>query len=137
MTGKPYPRITSAFNGPPTVASMGDSGLLQSTTVKRLKPGAPGTKRLLERYGSALVCVRYRLDGESGRRFTTIEIAVEERPAPANRDVWVRVGYEETELRLKIKKAGGTWDKDHKLWRLPAKSAKALQLQNRIVENFQ
>jgi hypothetical protein len=36
-------------------------------------------------YGDKLVCVRYRYDTESGRRFKTIEIIVEEKEwAPRN-----------------------------------------------------
>ena len=27
---------------------------------KKLKPGQPGTKKLVEEYGSRLLCVRYR-----------------------------------------------------------------------------
>lgn len=51
-----------------------------SRVSKKLMPGQPGTKRLSALYGDALVCVRYRQDRASGRRFTTIEIVVD--PAP-------------------------------------------------------
>ncbi len=43
-----------------------------------LKPGQKGTKRLQDRYGDRLVCVRYRYDEESGKRFKTVELIVEE-----------------------------------------------------------
>jgi len=33
-------------------------------TWARLKPGQNGTKKIVEKYGDALVCVRYRYDSE-------------------------------------------------------------------------
>ncbi len=46
---------------------------------RKIKPGLPGTKKWVARYGSDLVCVRYKYDPEQGKRFTTIEIIVEEK----------------------------------------------------------
>lgn len=46
--------------------------------LKRLRPGANGTKRLHREYGKLLVCVRYRLDSERGKRVKTIELVVDE-----------------------------------------------------------
>jgi len=37
-------------------------------THTSLKPGQKGTKRLMEQYGKALLCVRYRLDTTRGIR---------------------------------------------------------------------
>ena len=45
-----------------------------------LKPGQRGTKPLVERYGDALLYVRYRYDPERGVRLKTVEIVVEEKP---------------------------------------------------------
>jgi len=42
-----------------------------------LKPGPKGTKRLLEKYGDALVCVRFRCDAESQQRLKTIKLIVD------------------------------------------------------------
>jgi hypothetical protein len=44
-----------------------------------LPPGANGTKKLVERYGSRLVCVRYRCDEVRGVRIKTVEL-IEEVP---------------------------------------------------------
>lgn len=80
--------------------------------VKKLAPGAPGTRRLLQRYGSTLVCVRYReVEAPDGanRRQTTIELVIDERPTKP-RDAWLRIAYGETELRRAVRQAGGTWD---------------------------
>jgi hypothetical protein len=43
-----------------------------------LMPGANGTKKLVERYGNRLVCVRYRYDPQGRRRLTTVELIEEE-----------------------------------------------------------
>lgn len=140
MPDQPYSRFPAGLavtSLAPPRATEADPALLRSTTAKRLKPGSPGTRRLLERYGKALLCVRYRIDPSSGRRFTTVELVIEERrglPAPM---VWVRVGYGETDLRQRIKEAGGTWDGKRKLWSLSGQAAKALKLQKRIVKDIQ
>ena len=90
-----------------------------------LKPSQPGTKSLLARYGERLVCVRYRYDAESGKRFKTAELIVAEadwRPANTrlteNAIVSVRVRWDETELRRRVKLAGGRWDPVGRVWRL-------------------
>ncbi len=45
-----------------------------------LKPGEDGTTRLVEQYGTALLCVRYRFDEVRGVKLKTVEIIVDERP---------------------------------------------------------
>lgn len=102
---------------------------------KKLAPGAPGTRRLLERYGAALVCVRYRevgmADGQS-RRLTTVELVVDERKVSPV-EVWLRIEYSETGLRQAVKQAGGVWDGKRRLWRIQASAAKKLGLADRAV----
>ncbi|HEX8987120.1 MAG TPA: hypothetical protein VF816_04105 [Rhodocyclaceae bacterium] len=101
--------------------------------VKKLQPGAPGTKRLAERFGSRLLCVRYRIDEQTQRRYTTVELLVDEAPCrPQSGDVLVRVAFEEAELRRRVKEAGGMWQQTEKLWRLPHAKAKQLGLLERI-----
>jgi len=104
-----------------------------TATIKRLLPGAPGTKRLVERFGDALVCVRYRLDPQLNRRLTTVELLVEERPNKQEKTAWIRVAYGETELRQQVKEAGGEWHPEHKLWRLPLKAVRKMKLEMRVV----
>jgi hypothetical protein len=48
------------------------------TTKATLKPGQKGTKRLTDKYGERLVCVRYKYDATSKKRFTTVELIEEE-----------------------------------------------------------
>jgi hypothetical protein len=89
-----------------------------------LKPGQKGTRRLVEKYGKSLLCVRYRYDEIRGVRLKTVEIVVEEKafkPSFRYRDedvVPVIVAYTEKALRDKLKAAGGRWDPEEKLWRV-------------------
>lgn len=107
----------------------------RATVIKKLAPGAPGTRSHLVRHGADLVCVRYREYTDAAgatRRLTTVELVVDDRPA-ARREALVHVAYRETELRGRVKQAGGVWDQTRKLWRVPATAVKALGLEDRIV----
>jgi len=44
-----------------------------------LSPGQKGTKQLTAKYGSKLVCVRYRYDSARMKRFKTVELIVDEQ----------------------------------------------------------
>lgn len=88
-----------------------------------LKPGQRGTKRLLERYGEDLVCVRFRYDAELQQRLKTVELVVErtEWTPPAPRyplDSLVPLQIEAADLRKRTmaKAAGGKWNPDVHLW---------------------
>lgn len=103
----------------------------------KLKPGQKGTLKLVELYGSRLVCVRYRYDKQCRKRFKTVELIVEESPwspPPIKPDklVGVRVELNETELQRKAKLAGGKWFPQHKVWQLRYDQAVALGLEARI-----
>jgi hypothetical protein len=43
-----------------------------------LAPGQNGTKKLARRFGERLICVRYRYDEVTKRRFKTVELVVDE-----------------------------------------------------------
>ena len=82
-------------------------------TRSTLRPGQPGTRKLVEKYGAQLLCVRYRYDALKRKRYTTAEIIVEESawdPLPsavARRErVAVRIDAKETRLREKVKVTG-------------------------------
>jgi len=88
-----------------------------------LKPGQRGTKRLTEKYGDNLVCVRFRYDAKTHQRLKTVELIVERtawEPPPekftADSLVTVKIEGYETDLRKQIKEAGGKWHPDRKLW---------------------
>lgn len=55
------------------------SGLVMKSRLN-LKPGQKGTKNLVEKYGKALLYVRYRNDEDRGVRLKTVELVVEEIP---------------------------------------------------------
>lgn len=115
-------------------------------TKATLKPGQKGTKRLIEKYGDRLVCVRYKYDMTARKRYTTVELIEEESewaltpplstqtppPLPAPR-LAVRVEYWETDLRHQVKKAGGIWRPRPKLWELGYEDVVALGLESRVV----
>lgn len=62
-----------------------------------LAPGQNGTKKLVEKYGSRLVCVRFRYDEQRQRRYKTIELIVEDAPwVPPGAIHYLRVAFSET-----------------------------------------
>jgi len=100
-----------------------------------LRPGQRGTRRLVDRYGDRLVCVRYRYDEDRQRRVTTVELVVAEGPWAPRPDtvVGVRVVWGEADVARRVKRAGGTWDPRQKVWRLRAGEARRLGLGDRLV----
>lgn len=101
----------------------------------KLWPGEPGTKALLERYGARLVCVRYLYDPQTRVRYTTVEVVVREGPWRPRHEaqVGIRVQWGEPAVVRRIREAGGTWDRDAKLWRLGRATALTLGLAGRLV----
>jgi hypothetical protein len=108
------------------------------------RPGQAGTKKLVERYGARLVCVRYRYDPDQGRRHKTVELIVETTPwtargrRPRRRDeemVTVRIAYEETDLRERAKRLGAIWRPNHRLWEMRWLDAKNLGIADRVQPN--
>ena len=115
--------------------------------IKKMKPGEPSTKRLLAHYGEQLVCVRYRHDRQNRRRLTTVELVVDsgfylptgnvprqDQTPDTRRNVMVRIDYQETDLRQKIKQAGGKWDPERKRWQVSYREVEQLGLIARIEE---
>jgi len=91
-----------------------------------LKPGQKGTKRLVEQYGEALICVRYRYDTENQKQYKTVEIIVSESewtPPPAKYPdgtlVSLKIGINEMTLQNQVRAVGGRWDKEKRLWLVP------------------
>jgi hypothetical protein len=107
-----------------------------------LMPGQNGTKKLLATYGERLDCVRYRYDAKREVRHKTVELIVETTPwHPRARNarrrpedmVAVRIAYNETELRERIKRVGGIWRPHHELWEVDWKNVCAIELKDRVV----
>jgi len=110
-------------------------------TQAHLKPGQKGTKKLMARYGDALLCVRYRYDKDRGVRMKTVELVVEEKawPAPTRfgpaEIVPVVVGYTERDLRDLLKSAGGKWDPKERVWHVAYASIRGTELEKRILRD--
>ena len=105
-----------------------------------LKPGQKGTKALVEQYGDALVCVRYRYDEESRTRIKTVELIVEKKELTAKKprfadetQVPVRIAYGEAGLGKFARKMGGKWAADVKLWYIEYGRIKGTELEKHIV----
>lgn len=104
-----------------------------------LKPGQKGTKRLTEKYGDALVCVRFRYDAELRQRLKTVELVVEKAdwtpPPPrfaADSLVPLHIEGYEKELRAQAKAAGGRWNPEKQLWFVQYGKIAGTQLEKHI-----
>lgn len=104
-----------------------------------LRSGQPGTKRLVEKYGDALVCVRFKYDAESRQRLKTVELIVERtewtppRPRYAvNTLVPLRIEVAYMPLRLQAKAAGGRWNPEKRLWFVKYGNIAGTPLENHI-----
>jgi hypothetical protein len=110
------------------------------TTRLKLKAGQRGTKKFVEMYGDALVCVRYRYDEETCTRVKTVEIVVETKdwipPPPkfaTDEVVPVRITFAEKRLMRAARAVGGCWDPEEKLWFIPYGKIKGTSLEKHIV----
>jgi len=106
------------------------------------RPGQPGTKKLLARYGERMVAVRYRYDEARNCRHKTVELIVETVPwdsrsrTPRMRDeemVAVRIAYLETDLRDRAKRLGALWRPQQRIWEMRWLDAKNLDIADRVV----
>jgi hypothetical protein len=103
----------------------------------KLRPYQKGAKKLTAKYGDKLICVRYRYDEKLLKRFTTVELIVDEIPwipsGKKNRVVYLKVKRTELKIQDMIKKAGGTWDRSRFAWVLPQSKVRALGLEERTI----
>lgn len=109
-------------------------------TRVNLKPGQKGTKRLVEQYGDALICVRYRYDAKTHKQYKTAEIIVSESewtPPPAKYPdgalVPLKIGINETVLQNQLRAVGGRWDKGQRVWFVPYGCIAGTKLEKLIV----
>ena len=109
---------------------------------KKLLPGQPGTKKLLDKYGEKLVCVRYRYDVAKNKRIKTVELIEEEvswhknnEKIPRNKIVRIRINWGEVHVYKLVKSLGGRWNSTKKLWELSYGDVLDLGLESRIVND--
>lgn len=115
---------------------------MKNTKIRRkILPGTAGTKKLVEKYGDRLVCVRYRYDAENGKKYKTVELIEEEsswradrRRIPANKIVHIRVAYGEVGLGRTLRSLGARWNRVKKVWEVAYKDVINLGLEERIIE---
>jgi hypothetical protein len=108
--------------------------------VSVLRPGDAGIKRIEQQFGKKLICVRYRYDEEGDMTIKTVELILDKfkrkskykKPLPDEKH-YIRIEFKEIDLREKIKKAGGWWNMDKKVWELPYKEIVRLKLKDRII----
>jgi len=117
-----------------------------------IQPGKRGTKNLVKKYGSQLVCVRYRYDYCNKKKYKTIELIISEddwQPLPLHPDqthikeveqgftrehkVKVRIAWDENELQSIARSYGGIWSPKEKVWLLDAERVQQANLNHRIV----
>ena len=114
--------------------------------VKKILPGADGSKRFVKLYADKLVCVRYRVDSENNKRYTTIELIVDEAniPTPPSDElrrimphplqiVSVRLKFHDTHMFDQIINNGGKWNKDKQVWNIEYRIVQKLFITDRIV----
>jgi len=126
----------------PSLPSRGDGGNavtggeVNLRVLKKLSPHQPGARKLAQRYGESLVCVRHRTDAKGQFRYTTVELFVDKTPVRPRSDkmVQLKLRFDEGALRMLIRAAGGSWDVKSKLWLLPRRTAGALNLLDRVVD---
>ena len=111
--------------------------LSQTRIVKKLDPDQAGAKKLARRFGTDLVCVRYRQDRAAGQRYTTVEIVVDGGPIATDKRqpavVLVRIEFKETALRQAALQHGATWDAHRRAWRIGKDAVHQLDLYDRIL----
>jgi hypothetical protein len=115
--------------------------LKKKKAYAHLKPGQNGTKGLVEQYGDALLCVRYRFDEVRGMKLKTVEIIVDEKPlrTPRFKDddlVPVHVAYDEKELRQQLHALQARWNSERKLWYVRFGLIRGTVLEERLAELY-
>ena len=102
--------------------------------LRVLRPGQPGTKQLVDEYGDKLLCVRYRYNYQTHKRYKTIELIISEQdwqpPSPhpeedrpsklteriVTREVPVQIEWSEKALQQIMREIGGRWDSKQRCW---------------------
>lgn len=99
-------------------------------------PGQKGAKRLAQRFGRQLVCVRHRVNAGNTRRYTTVELVVDSRPItrPVSARVSLRIPFDDQGLRAMLIASGAQWRPATQTWTLPRTVAIRLRLMRYAVK---
>ncbi|MBN2361974.1 MAG: hypothetical protein JXR83_21160 [Deltaproteobacteria bacterium] len=105
---------------------------------KKIYPYQPGAKKLREKYGDRLYCVRYRYDKKRRLRYTTVELIIDKAPRNQidnlNAPFPVRIMRTEKELRCKLLQGGAYWDAENKCYFATLWLLDSLGIADRILE---
>ncbi len=102
--------------------------------TKTIQAGKTGSKNLLNQYGDRLICVRYRIDRLTKKRYTTVELIVNEKNI-IDFDVWVNIRFNDKKLRIQLIKEGAKWNSEKRMWKMSYETAITLKLRDRIIED--
>lgn len=103
--------------------------------MKALDAGSGRTVALVQRIIAQRGC-----DALRQKRYKTVELAVDEVPwQPAagvdpDQIVPLRIGFDEKDMQLRVKAAGGRWDAKGVVWRLRYAEVVELGIRDRIVK---
>lgn len=110
---------------------------IQHTRVgKSLRPGRPGTIKLVRQFGCQLLLVRYRFDWTGLFRYTTVEVLVEAsavtRGSRPQALFAVHLKSNEPKLKSAVQRLGARWDPQYLCWLVPGHAVQALGLVHRV-----
>jgi hypothetical protein len=105
-----------------------------------LKPGQPGTRQELKKYGDKLLCVRYRVDPSNSLKYKTVEIIesvipdrMKQKSIPPNKKFDLRLNPYDSSLRKIVIQAGGHWNLKKRVWQLSYSQILNLGLEKHII----
>jgi len=129
--------LPNSYQAMPSVGGTAARAGVATHVVKRMLPSQPGAQKLAQRYGDALVCVRYRHDPKGKLRYTTVELIVDASPvafrAPPDKIVMVHIDFGNASLQRRSHALGARWDSRRCVWRMPLHLARRLRLVGKIV----
>jgi hypothetical protein len=128
---QPSPQTSLQTGSAPEAETVpGELPWSETRVVKTLWPPQPGTRQLRKRYGSALVCVRYRQDPEGRHRYTTVEVMVDHAPVRYHPNGVARhllpVPFWDAGLREQLLAHGAKWNYTENAWQLTKAAATKL-----------
>ena len=110
-------------------------------TLRVLQKHQEGAKNLSNKYGDLFVCARYKIDYQRRKKLKTVELIIDEKNwTPKNDDpylnqiVKVRIAYGEIKMSSSVKRYGGVWNKEKKVWEVPLKAVFDLNIEDRLIK---
>ena len=113
------------------ITAPGEIAWSDTRVVKTLWPPQSGTLGLKKRYGSQLVCVRYRQDPSGAYRYTTVELLIDHAVLRYQRSgkasyllpILLPIPFWEHATRMKLLAQGAKWDHEEQAWAMSKATA--------------